>query len=238
MMGDSTISVVIPTLNEERNLETCFGSLMKQIHDDFEVIIVDGGSKDQTVDMAEKYGFRILEVQKRRPHDVSAAKNEGASRASGDILLFLDADMTVEPNCLAVLADGYRAPVVVGIACKVLPFDGNGVERAMYQLNNILARFSNWVGIHELSYFSCHSYRKDCFVKVGGFREDLHACEDLDLALRLRRLGRYLVTPATTLWASPRRLREWSYPGYLRRYVKFLVQYYLDGQIGDYYDDL
>jgi hypothetical protein len=73
---------------------------------------------------------------------------------------------------------------------------------------------------------------------VGGFREDLLACEDMDLSLRIRRLGRYIVTPRTTLWTSPRRLREWSYSGYVLKYLKYLLQYYLKNQVTDYYEDL
>lgn len=237
-MGGTLFSVIIPTLNEEENLGLCFKSLMKQTHREFEVIIIDGGSQDSTIDMAERNGFDLLEVEKTRPHDVSAAKNEGAKHARGDALFFLDADMALEPNCLESLDEAYRQPEVAGVACRVLPLGGNGMECMMYQINNILAWVANRVGIHELSYFSCHSYRKDHFEEVGGFREDLLACEDLDLSLRLRHLGRYIVTPRTTLWTSPRRLREWSYSGYVLRYMRYLVQYYLMKRVTDLYDDL
>ena len=231
-------SVIIPTLNEEENLGGCFKSLMEQTCKDFEVIIVDGGSQDRTIDWAERNGFDILEVEKTRPHDVSAAKNEGARYARGDVLFFLDADMALDPNCFEVLVDEYANPDVVGISCRVLPIEGNSLENRMYQFNNFLVKYANLVGVHELSYFSCHSYLKDCFEKVGGFRMDLLACEDLDLSLRLRHLGRYIVTPKTTLWTSPRRLREWSYPGYLLRYLKYLGQYYMTNQVANYYEDL
>lgn len=232
------ISVIIPTLNEEKNLGICFKSLMEQTIDNFEVIIIDGGSKDRTLDLAEAYGFNILEVEKKRDHDVSAAKNEGAKHAKGDILLFLDADMVLERNCLEVLNEGFKSPDVIGIAYKVLPFEGNRLENIMYQFNNIFAKVANLIGILELSYFSCHSYRKNHFEKVGGFREDLRACEDLDLSLRLRNLGKYLVTHKTTLWTSPRRLREWTYLGYVFKYIKYLSQYYLTGRVTDLYEDL
>lgn len=237
-MSGLLFSVIIPTLNEEESLGICFRSLMKQTYREFEVIIVDGGSHDSTIDMAERNGFDILEVEKTRPHDVSAAKNEGARHAKGDALFFLDADTAMEPNCLKALVEEYREFEVAGVACRVLPFDGNGLERAMYQVNNALAKAANRVGIHELSYFSCHSYRKGSFEKAGGFREDLFACEDLDLSLRLRRLGRYIVTPKTTLWTSPRRLREWTYRGYVLRYLRYLAQYYMMNRIADLYEDL
>ena len=237
-MGRTMFSVIIPTLNEEKNLGICFKSLIEQTYREFEVIIVDGGSQDRTVEMAERNGFDIIEVEKTRPHDVSAAKNEGAKHAHGDILFFLDADMALKPNCFEVLDGGYRDQGVIGVACMVLPLGGNSLETAMYQCNNILARFANYVGVHEFSYFSCHSYRKEFYEKVGGFREDLLACEDLDLSLRLRDLGRYTVTTETTIWTSPRRLREWSYPGYVLRYAKYLAQYYLTNRVTDYYEDL
>jgi GT2 family glycosyltransferase len=67
---------------------------------------------------------------------------------------------------------------------------------------------------------------------------DLLACEDLDLSLRLRRLGRYIVTPRTVIWTSPRRLREWSNHGYLYRYMRYLTEYYLYDRVSEYYDDL
>lgn len=231
-------SIIIPTLNEEENLGVCLRSLLHQTYKNFEVIIVDGGSKDRTREIAELYGARIIKVEKTRPHDVSIAKNKGVEIAEGDTLLFLDADMVLEPNCLEVLNDYFETPSIVGIACKILPFQGNGVERAMYEINNILARFANRIGLHELSYFSCHSYRRDSVMKVGGFREDLNACEDLDLSLRVRRFGKYIVTPKITIWTSPRRLRKWSYRKYLQRYLKYLAQYYFSNRVEDYYDDL
>ena len=237
-MSGTNLSIIIPTLNEEGNLSQCIKSLANQTMQDFEVIIADGGSADQTVDIAEENGFTVLMVEKTRPHDVSTAKNLGAKYAVGEILFFLDADMILEPNCFEVLSEGYKASDVVGIALKVLPSEANRLEKAMYECNNYLARIGNKIGVHEISYFSCHSYRRDAFMWVGGFRMDLLACEDLDLSLRLRRLGRYIVTPETVIWTSPRRLREWSNHGYLYRYMRYLTEYYLYDRISEYYDDL
>lgn len=237
-MGGELLSVIIPTLNEEENLGQCVKSLAMQDMQDFEVIIADGGSTDRTIDIAEGNGFTVLMVEKTRPHDVSTAKNLGAKHANGNILFFLDADMHLEPNCFKVLSEGYQDPDVVGIALKVLPFNANRLEKMMYECNNCLARIGNMIGVHEISYFSCHSYKRDAFMRVGGFRMDLLACEDLDLSLRLRRLGKYVVTPRTVLWTSPRRLREWTHYGYLYKYMKYLTEYYLKDRVSDYYDDL
>jgi glycosyltransferase involved in cell wall biosynthesis len=237
-MGKAKLSVIIPTYNEEKNIGRCVKSLFAQSNQNFEVIVADGGSTDATVDFAESSGFSVLDVEKTRPHDVSTAKNLGAKHASGDRLFFMDADMSLEPNCFDVIEDNFKESNVVGVAIKVLPLEASRIENVMYELNNYMARIGNIFGIHEISYFSCHAYRKSAFMKVGGFRTDLLACEDLDLSLRARYHGKYIVTPNTTLWTSPRRLREWTYSGYVHKYVKYLAEYYLFDKVTEYYDDL
>ena len=237
-MGFSLMSFIIPTLNEEKNLGNALESLRKQSFQNFEVVIADGGSTDRTRNIAEEYGCRFLSVPKTRPHDVSTAKNMGSKYAAGDALFFLDADMSLDPNALEVIDTEYDDPRVVGVALKVLPSDSSQLEVLLYNFNNVLAWMGNATGIHEFSYFSCHTYRTDSFMEVGGFRTDLLAVEDHDLSLRLRYLGRYVVTHKATLWTSPRRLREWSNIGYMMKYLKYLRDYYLTDKVNEYYDDL
>ncbi|MFP3951485.1 MAG: glycosyltransferase [Candidatus Bathyarchaeia archaeon] len=230
-------SFIIPTLNEEDNLDLCLESLVNQTLDNFEVIIVDGGSKDRTVEIAKAYGFEVFEVEKKRPHDVSSAKNIGVKKCTGSHVFFLDADMAVGPNCLEVLEKHFRDGVI-GVTLRVLPYKGTEVENLMYEVNNILAKIADRMNFYQFSYFSCHCYDKKAFLKVGGFREDLLACEDLDLSLRVSDLGEYRVTDEAILWTNPRRLREWSYKGYVLKYLKFLFEYYLRDRINDYYTDM
>ncbi len=236
-MGGVKYSFIIPTLNEEKNLDLCLNSLMKQTMDDFEAIIVDGGSKDSTVSIAKDYGFNVLEVEKKRPHDVSSAKNQGVKHSNGSYIFFLDADMEVDPNCVEVMNQSFKDDII-GLALKVLPRQGNNLENLMYDVNNKLAQIGNAIHFYQLSYFSCHCYDKQAFQKVGGFRNDLLACEDLDLSLRISPFGKYKVTHDTTLWTSPRRLRDWSYRGYVMKYLKYLFDYYFRGLVYEYYDDM
>jgi len=231
-------SIIIPTLNEEENLEACLRAIARQSYDDYEVVIVDGGSDDGTVEVAERYGFRVVEAEKRRPHDVAYARNLGAKLSRGELLFFLDADTLMEPHCLEAFEAHLRDPSAAAALCRVLPFNGRSLERAMYELNNAARRISNSLGFYRLSYFSCPCYRRSCFEKAGGFREDLYACEDLDLALRSRHLGRYVYISETTLWTSPRRLRMWSYHGYIARYLRYLAEYYILDRVTMPYEDL
>jgi len=232
------ISIIIPTLNEGKTLELCFKSLLNQTYKDFEVFIIDGGSKDMTLAIAKKYGIDVVEVNKRRPHDVSFAKNEGMKTSKGDILIFLDADVLLSQNCLDIVNKFFQDPEVIGVGCRTLPFNGNSIEYLMYNCNNLLSSICNRIRRYEMSYFSCLGYRRNLFLKVGGFREDLHACEDMDLTRRLSKFGRFVFTNEALCFTSPRRLRQWSYPGYVIKYLKYLSQYYLLDRIIDYYNDL
>jgi len=232
------ISVVIPTLNEGRNLQSCFDSLLNQTFKDFEVLIVDGGSHDSTVQIAERNGIPVMHVLKKRPHDVSAARNQGMRAAKGDVMVFLDADTTLSRNCFEVVSDHFRPNDVVGVSCQTFPLEGNGLEHLFYKCNNLLIDAANKLKKNQLSYFSCLAYRRAPLVRIGGFREDLQACEDLDLARRLSTYGRFVFTRETYCLTSPRRLRKWSYGGYFEKYVRYLSQYYLLGRVTEFYEDL
>jgi len=148
----SLMSVIIPTLNEEKRLRKALDSLKKQTFQNYEVVIADGGSTDSTEEIAIEYGCKFVDVPKTRPHDVSTAKNVGVDAADGDAIFLLDADMYLDPNAFEVIDEKYDDPTVVGVALKVLPSDSTLFEILYYELNNVMAYIGNAVGIQELSY--------------------------------------------------------------------------------------
>jgi len=236
--GSVQFSIVIPTLNEEHSLPLCLESLRKQQRNDFEVLIIDGGSIDATTEVANRFGLKTILVKKRRPHDVSSARNEGIRRSRGSYIFFLDADMVIDPNCLNILEEEFNNCEIIGVCLRVQPYNGHLFERSMYEFNNALCWLSTKTRIYQLSYFSSHCYRKEYVKAVGGFREDLNSCEDMDMSLRISRMGKYAFSFRSTLWASPRRVRQWSYSIYVLKYLKFLLQYYILSKVDDFYEDL
>ncbi len=96
------VSVIIPTYNEEDVIGQCLESLSKQKFDDFEIIIVDDGSSDKTVDVLSNFQFTIsnLQVLKQKHLGAGSARNLGAKNAKGQVLVFVDADMTFDKNFL------------------------------------------------------------------------------------------------------------------------------------------
>src|SRR3989344_1367122 len=96
------VTVIIPTYNEEDVIGDCLESLSKQTYHDFEIIVVDDGSTDKTIEVLQKFQipnskFQILRQKHGGP---GAARNLGAGRASGEVLVFVDADMTFDKNFL------------------------------------------------------------------------------------------------------------------------------------------
>ena len=99
------ISVIIPTYNEEKVIGKCLESLSKQTYKDLEVIVVDDGSTDETLSKIK--GIKVLKEEHKGP---GAARNLGAKEAKGEILVFVDADMTFEPDFIEKLVE----PIISG----------------------------------------------------------------------------------------------------------------------------
>jgi glycosyltransferase involved in cell wall biosynthesis len=166
------ISVIIPTYNEERSIQDCLGSLDKQKYSDFEVIVVDDGSTDETMERVNSFSSRNfqLRVLKQKHKGAGAARNLGASEAHGDILVFVDADMTFERVFLRKLV----APIVAGKAGGT--FSG---EEFVSNWENVWSRSWNinegWkerrrhkkIDLNSQKVF--RAIKKSLFVKAGGF---------------------------------------------------------------------
>jgi len=106
------LSVIIPTFNEEKSIRECLGSIFKQSYDDFEVIVVDDGSSDKTLRILSGSKNTNLQILKQKHKGPGAARNLGAGRAKGEILVLVDADMTFDKNFLKNLV----RPIVSGKA--------------------------------------------------------------------------------------------------------------------------
>ena len=194
-----TISVIIPILNEAKILDKTLSQLQPELGD-HELIVVDGGSTDNSTCIAEKYGEVITSARGR-----SKQLNAGAAGATGDILLFLHADIWLEPGALAAvelaLSLGY---IGGGFRQKI---DG---KRLIYRMIEIagdirgkyLKIFYGDSGIFLL--------RAD-FEKIGGF-PDVSILEEMEFSKELRKLGKTtLIVPHIHLSA-----RRWEAKGILR----------------------
>jgi len=181
-----TVSVVIPTLNEERTINATLARLGQPALT--EVIVVDGGSQDRTVDMA-KPKARIVTAPRGRARQMNA----GAAVATGDVLLFLHADtllpLTAGEDILTVLRD----PAVVGGRFDVRFDPHQGLLRVVSWMMNWRSRMSG-IATGDQAIF----IRRTVFDAVEGF-PDLPIMEDVAFSASIKRIGRMAALRSTVV---------------------------------------
>ncbi len=181
------LSVVVPAFNEERLLGACLEKILLSRPEfeargwAFELVVCDNNSTDRTAEIARQAGARVVFEP---VNQISRARNAGARAASGDWLVFVDADSTVSPALLEEVAEEIqRGRVLAGgatVAFAQAPF----APRAVLALWNLASRMGRWAA-GSFMFVEAAAFRA-----VGGFSEELFASEELDLYRRLKRLAR------------------------------------------------
>jgi len=199
MASDSptpTVDVIIPALNEARYLGACLESLAAQRYplDAVTVFVVDNGSTDETVSIAEGFSTNSLRVRVlRQSRRGAAASRNGAIREGrGELLALLDAHCILDPHWLPALAQRFSLPQLGGCqATTVSRATSARVQRYLDksgELSNERILDDTVLGKRNLYpwILSGNSmYRREAVEPVGGFDEGLRACEDVDLAWRV-----------------------------------------------------
>ncbi len=212
------ISVIIPTLNEEKYIHKCLRSLKSQeFEGSYEVIVVDGGSQDRTMEIVKSLVDKaILFVDM----PVGAARNLGAKLANGKAVAFLDADTIASKQWLESIQEAFDSSTkLVGVTGPTLPCEGGRVDHLAYKVaTGWIQKLSISMGIPHIAGFNC-AYLKEPFLKCGGYDENKRLSEDLTLSLRIRHVGRIAFNKDMLAYTSIRRIRHYGYP--------YLLTYYL-----------
>ena len=178
-------SVIIPAYNESellpRLLETIEQARAKYDGDaeSIELIVADNDSSDDTAEIARRSGCQVIRVEHRC---IAAARNGGASLATGDILCFVDADSIVHPDTFNVIEQGFKTGFVAGTT---------GVVPERWSLG-LLATYclllpSLWLFQMDAGVVFC---RRADFERIGGYNTDRLFAEDVEFLWDLRRLGK------------------------------------------------
>jgi mycofactocin glycosyltransferase len=203
VQGDPpSISVIIPCKDRETELDSCLRSLeaLEYPRERFEVIVVDDGSEDASAEVAGRHGWRVIRNERNRGQSFS--RNLAASRASGEILAFVDSDCFVHPDWLSLLVPYFVWPRVAAVGGYVAGHGSAGrvdrYEAAMSSLN--MGEHLVIAGDDEGMFYvpTCNLLvRRECYMAVGGIREDLRVGEDVDLCWRIRKAGGLLLYSPT-----------------------------------------
>ncbi|MDY6838332.1 MAG: glycosyltransferase [Thermodesulfobacteriota bacterium] len=191
------LSVVVPAYNAEKTLPALLDSLLNQNCSDFEVIVVDDCSRDNTVSIIEKYSCRLIALKEN--HGPAYCRNLGAQKAQGEILVFTDSDCRATPGWLETIEKHFHHEETEAIMGRVvlLPSTcmGNSISALGFPAGGAIGFDKIWKVDREgftdsLSSCNC-AVRRDIFWRVGGFDETFPfpGGEDSLLAYGMRRLG-------------------------------------------------
>jgi len=172
------VSVIIPTLNEGKFIETLLNCLNNQTWQNFEVIVADAKSQDKTRQIATKAGAKVVEGGHQ-----GFGRNNGAKHAKGDILLFLDADVSFDTN---FLGNCYQSFVTNKLDIACCYFDTYALSfkmKMIYELWNS-SKYLRRKTKSPDGESQCFWITKSAFDHVGGFNEDIKISEDIDLIHR------------------------------------------------------
>jgi glycosyltransferase involved in cell wall biosynthesis len=222
VVGRPSISVVIPARDAARTLDECLAALSRQTLpcDCFEIIVVNDGSSDDTVEVAQRWGARLISQPKRGP---AAARNRGVCQARGEIVLFTDADCAPAEDWVERLSQALCDPEIVGAKGTYRTRQREIVARFVqleYEEKYDKMRHDRYIDFVDT--YSA-AYRRAIFETHGGF--DLAfpraSGEDIEFSYRLSRLGCKIVfVPQAIVYHR----HVDSAVGYLRR--KFYVGYW------------
>ena len=229
-------TIVIPTLNEEKNIQNTISAL-KKMQPDARIVIADGKSTDHTVEIARKLGAKaVFEEHGEKFKSIAAGRNAGA-RAAGecDILLFIDADTIPEPQFFNRMLKEFQDERVVGVGCKIMPSvpEHEYFTNWTFELFNLMI-FWSVVASRPSIAGNCVAYRTKEFWKIKGFDEEMHASEDQDLCVRISKYGRVIYMRGVTAYTSSRRLRHLGWFGLLKDWGKNTLYFLIGKKITRY----
>jgi len=215
-MVQTKFSIIIPTLNEEKLLP----KLLEQFNDvklkqefNFEIIISDGGSKDDTVEIAKKFGAKIISSN-GDAENIARGRNRGKEAAESEYLVFLNGDVKVSDvrKMFNIIEKEFQNSQTLAITCpvKVFPDETKFVDRVFQTFYNNYFHMLNIIAV-GMGRGECHIIRKSIFNSIGGYNETLAAGEDFDLYKRIRKHGKIVFSRKFEIYESPRRYRKYGH---------------------------
>lgn len=209
-------SVVVPAYNEEKYITRTLRALRTQTFTDFEVIVKDGKSRDQTVKTAKKLADKVVSIP---DSSAAEARNQGAHHAEGQILVFTDADTFLPPVTLERFNGLMCDEGVVGASCRKIPQSNSVLDSLLYEFVNLSTYVSSKLGLGG-AHGNFMLIRRSVFERVGGFNPNIIVAEEQELIRRAIKFGRYVFLLDFCVVENPRRLRKW---GRLRLYLAWFT---------------
>lgn len=208
------LSIIIPTYNEEEYLPDLLKSIQRQDFKDYEVIVADSHSTDNTVNIAKSYGCHVV------PGGLPGiGRNNGAKVAKGEILLFIDSDCVLTDNYLSSAIEEFEH-YNLGIAItQIVPMEKSFINILSHEFANYMTKQISKFKPHGAGCYGIFTY-KSLHESVDGFDESVDFGEDTDYIERIGKISRFRVLENPRLLVSTRRLEEEGLKDITLKYAK------------------
>ncbi len=215
MQRQPLVSVIIPVHNAAHDLTHCLEAIKKSSYSSYEIIVVNDGSSDESAEVAFKNGALVHELQSQS--GPAAARNFGAEKAKGDILLFVDSDVLIQPETIArVVRDFSKNPHIGALFGS---YDDDPAKKNFCsQYMNLRHHFVHQIsGTEAVTFWAgCGAVRKNMFFSVGGFDNNKYSrpsIEDIEMGYRFKKMG-YRILLDKEL--QVKHLKKWTLKSLLR----------------------
>lgn len=208
------ISIIIPVRNNATQLKECLQSIIASTNSDYECIVVDDGSTDNTLTVAQQFPVRIIEISE--PQGPAYARNRGAEAASKEILFFIDSDVKIYPDSLSIIKETFsNNPEIDAI---IGSYDDEPQESSFIsQYKNLFHHYVHQNSNEKACTFwsGCGAIRRNIFHEFGGFDEKYHrpAIEDIELGYRLIENNRNIMLLRQL---QVKHLKQWTFWGLIK----------------------
>lgn len=209
------ITVIIPVHNSAEFLNHTLDALTESSYKQFEIIVVDDASNDESIDICKSKGIRAIQLPNKS--GPAAARNVGARNAKGDILLFIDSDVLVNSTTLARIAEDFIGNP--NISAVFGSYDESPLSKdVLSQFKNLLHHYIHMNSDEKAKTFwaGCGAIYREVYLQFGGFNELRYSnpsIEDIELGIRLWRSGHQILLDKNL---QVKHLKKWSLLNLLR----------------------
>ncbi len=219
------LSIIIPTYNEEGYLQKLLESIKSQSFTDYEIIIADAQSTDNTRQIAASYGCKITEGGLP-----GVGRNNGAKIASGECLLFLDADALLTEDYLEDALTEFNEKDLDIAITQIEPLSDSKTDKLLHDLANFFMKSVESIRPHGAGCYGILT-KRSLHKAIGGFDESLDFGEDSDYIYKIGKIGNFRVLRKPKLLVSTRRLEKEGIRDLGRKYTKSTLYDFLGKKV-------